>query len=97
MISRIGPLWGYVKKSERKLVLYIGCQKCSSVKGALKKVKGTFKYKSCINDVVNREAEAGLDDDIERVESFMYLGDKLNAGGGCLSVVTARVRVGWMK
>ena len=27
----------------------------------------------------------------------MYLGDKLNVGGGCLSVVMARVHVGWMK
>ncbi len=32
-----------------------------------------------------------------RVESFVYLGDKLNAGGGCLSAITARVRVGWTK
>ena len=27
----------------------------------------------------------------------MYLGDKLNAGGGHLSAVTARVLVRWMK
>lgn len=43
------------------------------------------------------ETKTGLSDGIERVESFVYLGDKLNADGGCLSAVTARVRVGWMK
>jgi hypothetical protein len=36
----------------------------------------------------------GLNDGIERVESYVYLGDTLNAGGGCISSVTTRVRVG---
>ena len=81
-------------------VLCIGCQKwvhkrCSGVKGALKKVEGMFKCKRCVKGVINREeAKTGLSDGIERVESFVYLGDKLNADGGCLSAVTARVRVG---
>ena len=66
--------------------------------GALKKVEGMFKCKRCVNGVINREeAKTGLSDSIERVESFVYLGDKLNADGGCLSAVTARVSVGWMK
>ena len=38
-----------------------------------------------------------MNDGIEIVVNCVYLGDKLNAGGGCLSAVTARVRVGWMK
>ena len=67
------------------------------MKGALKKVEGTFKC-MCVNDVVNREAETGLNDDgIERVEIFVCLGAKLKAGGGCLSAVTVRVQVGLMK
>ena len=33
---------------------------------------------------------------IERVESFVHLRDKLNAGGGFISAVTARVRVEWV-
>ena len=41
--------------------------------------------------MITRKAETGLNDGIERVESFVYLWDKLNAGGGCLSAVTARV------
>ena len=102
VISRIDPCGVCDKRVKANSVLCIGCQKwvhkrCSGVKCALKKVEGTFKCKRCVNGVVNREAETGLNDGIERVESFVYLGDKLNAGGGCLSAVTARVRVGWMK
>jgi hypothetical protein len=64
------------------------------VKGALKKVEGTFKCKRCVSGAMNREAETGLNDGIERVESYVYLGNKLNVGGGCLNAVTSRVRVG---
>jgi hypothetical protein len=32
---------------------------------------------------MNREAEMGLNYDIERVESYVCLGGKLNEGGGC--------------
>ena len=34
---------------------------------------------------------------METVSKFTYLGDKLNATGGCETVVTARSRIGWMK
>ena len=34
---------------------------------------------------------------VETVKGFCYLGDGLNAGGGCETAVTARVRMGWMK
>jgi hypothetical protein len=83
-------------------VLCIGCKKwvhkrCSGVKGALKKVEGTFKCKRCVSGAMNREAETGLNGGIERVESYVCLGNKLNAGGGCLNAVMSRVRVGWMK
>ena len=67
------------------------------MKAALKKVEGTYKCKRCVNGVVNREAETGLNGVIGSVESFVYLRDRFNLGGGCLSVVMARVRVRWMK
>ena len=34
---------------------------------------------------------------IEKVDKFCYLGDMLNADGGCDSAVTARVRCAWKK
>ena len=38
-----------------------------------------------------------FDDEVESVKGFYYLGDRLNASGGCETAVTARVRIGWMK
>jgi len=38
-----------------------------------------------------------LCDGVEAVIEFSYLGDKLNATGGCEVTVTARTRIGWMK
>ena len=38
-----------------------------------------------------------LCDEVETVKGFCYLGDRLNASGGCETAVTARIRIGWMK
>jgi hypothetical protein len=102
VVSGIDPCGVCDKRVKANSVLCIGCKKwvhktCSGVKGALKKVEGTFKCKRCVSGAINREAETGLNDGIERVESYVFLGNKLNAGGGCLNTVTSRVRVGWMK
>ena len=34
---------------------------------------------------------------METVWQFIYLGDRVNAGGGCGAAVTARTRYGWVK
>ena len=34
---------------------------------------------------------------MEAVYGFCYLGDRLNASGGCEAAVTARVRIGWVR
>ena len=36
-------------------------------------------------------------DDVETVGEFMYLGDRLSAGGGCEAAVSARTRCEWVK
>ena len=102
VISRTDPCGICDKRVKANLVLCIGCQKwvlkrCSGMKCALKKVVGTFKSKRCANGVITREAKTGLNYGIERVESFLCLGDKLNVGGGCLSSAMARVCAGCMK
>ena len=38
-----------------------------------------------------------LCDEVETVNGFCYLGDRLNASGGCETAVTARVRIGWVR
>ena len=43
------------------------------------------------------EQEEKLCDEVETVMEFTYLGDRMNAGGGCEAAVTARTRCGWVK
>ena len=38
-----------------------------------------------------------LCNEVETVNGFCYLGDRLNATGGCEDVVTAKARIGWIK
>ena len=35
--------------------------------------------------------------EVETVNEFFYLGDRINASDGCEAAVTARVRVGWVR
>ena len=37
-----------------------------------------------------------LSGEVEEVNGFCYLGDRLNAGGDCKAAVTARVRISWV-
>ena len=38
-----------------------------------------------------------LCEEVEMVRGFCYLGDRVNASGGCEAAVTARARIGWVK
>ena len=38
-----------------------------------------------------------LCEEVETVRGFCYLGDRVNARGGCEAAVTARARIGWVK
>ena len=38
-----------------------------------------------------------LCEEVQTVRGFCYLGDRVNAGGGCEAAVTARARTGWVK
>ena len=42
-------------------------------------------------------ADEKLCDGVETESKFTYLGDRLNATGGCEAAVTATSRIGWMK
>ena len=37
-----------------------------------------------------------LCEEVEMVRGFCYLGDEVNAGGGCEAAVTARARISWV-
>ena len=85
-------------------ILCHGCKKwvhkrCSGVKGSLLKASQSFFCRCC---KVDRPITEGLNTDLhldignrislEKVDKFCYLGDMLDADGGCDSAVTARVR-----
>ena len=38
-----------------------------------------------------------LCDEVEAVNGFCCLGDRLNSNGGCKTAVTARARIGWVR
>ena len=43
------------------------------------------------------EQEENLCDEVETVQQFTHLGDRVRAGGGCEATVTARTRCEWVK
>ena len=47
------------------------------------RMKGTVDLKLC--------------DEVETVNGFCYLGDRLNASGGFEETVTAKVRISWVR
>ena len=80
------PCCLFDKRVKANSVLCLECKKwvykrCSGVKGWLK-VDGVFRCRVCVQGRVAAEATASMDDGRERVRSFVYLRDKLNAGGG---------------
>ena len=56
-------------------------EKCSGAKGLLKKMERVFqcKVRGRVMEVVAESMNNGAGRDV----GFVYLGDKLNAGGGC--------------
>jgi hypothetical protein len=102
VVSRVDPCSVCDKRVKANSVLCVECRKwvhkrCSGVVGSLKKVEGVYRCRVCVQGRVVADVAENMGDGRERVRSFVYLGDKLNAGGGCLSAVTARIRAGWKK
>ena len=57
-----------------------------------------FVCKKCRSVVKNfKGSDEKLCDGVETVSKFTYLGDRLNAIGGCETAVTVKSRIGWMK
>ena len=72
--------------------------KCAKIKRATARLAMHFiclKYKRIMEGTVNSIEK--LCDEVETVNGFCYLGDRLNASGGCEVAVTARVRIGWVR
>ena len=70
--------------------------KCSGVKGGLRNASQSFICRCCkvdrpITDGLNTDLHLDIGNGVllEKVDKFCYLGDMLDADGGCNSAVTA--------
>ena len=103
--SRVDPCGVCGKRVMRNSIQCTICKhwihaRCSGVRGPLKRMAESFKCRSCDGALLTQNAphvDEMMRDDVEKVSSFVYLGDKLHAAGGCGSAVVVRVRIGWMK
>ena len=73
------------------------------MKGSQRNAGQSFIYRCCnyrpITDGLNTglRLDTGNEVSLEKVDKFCYLGDMLDADGGCDSAVTTRVRSAWKK
>ena len=84
-------------------VLYVQCGKwihgrCAGVRRVTPRISRNVAYRRCIGNIGEAvEQEEKLCDEVETLREFTYLGDRVNAGGGCESAVTSRTRCWWVK
>ena len=68
--------------------------KCAKIKRVTARLAMHFVRSKCkgMMDSIKK-----LCNEVETVNGLCYLGDRLNASGGCEAAVTARVRIGWVR
>ena len=72
--------------------------RCAKVKRVTPRLGRDFvcgRYKQVDDGLVEPVEE--FCEEVETVRGFSYLGDMLDASGGCKAAVTARARIGWVK
>ena len=101
--SKIDPCGVCGKRVMANSVLCTKCRnwihgRCAKIKRVTTKLAMRFVCSKCREMVEEmRDSIEELCDDVETVNAFCYLGDRINASGGCEAAVTARVRIGWMR
>ena len=72
--------------------------KCAKIKKVTARLAMYFVCSKCKGIMEGTmDSIEKLCDEVETVNGFCYLGDRLNASGGCKAAVTARVRIGWVR
>ena len=100
VLSKIDPCGICRKRVESNAVCYTQCAKW--IDGRCTKMKKVtcrhFVCRRCtdVGDGTEKPVEV-LCDEVETVTRFCYLGDKLNASGGCETTVTSRIRIARIK
>ena len=101
--SKIDPCGVCGKRVMANSVLCTKCGrwvhgKCAKIKRATATLAMHFVCSKCKGIMEGTmDSIEKLCDEVETVNGFCYLGDRLNASGGCEVAVTARVRIGWVR
>ena len=102
-VSKVDPCGICGKRVMANSVLCVKCGKwihgrCAKVKRVTSRLGRDFVCRRCKKQADGLvEPVEELCEEVETVRRFCYLGDRVNASGGCKAAVTARARVGWVK
>ena len=101
--SRIDPCGVCGKRVMANLALCTKCGnwvygRCAKTKRATARSAMHFICSKC-KEIMEGTMDSieKLCDEVETVNGFCYLGDRINASDGCEAAVTARVRIGWVR
>ena len=100
---KIGPYGVCGRRFMANSVLYIKCGnwvhgRCAKIKKVNTRLAMFFICSKCIGIMEETvDSIEKLCNEVETVNGFCYLGDRLNASGGCEAAVTARVKIGWVR
>ena len=101
--SKIDPCGVCGRRVMANLVLSTKCEnwvlgKCATIKRVTARLAMHFvcsKSRGIMEGTVDSTEK--LCDEVETVNGFCYLGDRLNSSRGCEAAVAARVRIGWAR
>ena len=72
--------------------------RCAKIKRVTARLAMHFVYSKCRGQMEGTvDSIEKLCDEVETVNGYSYLGDRLTAGGGCEAAVTPRVRISWVR
>ena len=101
--SRVDPCGMCGRRVMKNSVCCTKCEKwihgrCAKMKRVTRRLAEGFECEKCKgSDEGTEETIETLNDQVETVNAFSYLGDRINASGGCEAAVTFRTRLGWLK
>ena len=98
VLAKIDPCGVCSKRAKGNCVRCMICKKwiharCARVKRVSRRMNGNFECRVCMNggNVECKNASNGCLGDSETVNSYCYLGDNVNGGGGSELAVTRRI------
>ena len=101
VLTKIDPCGVCGKRAKVNCVRCVTCKKwiharCAGVKRVSCRMNGNFECRVCMNgaNVEYKNASNGCLGELERVNSYCYLRDNVNGGGGSELAVTRRIGLG---